>query len=75
MKTDEQQVVRAMCRIRRQRGEVAGDSDNGLHELFLEFDEAVWKGEAAIPLMSGKYLSVVLLEMLLEQWEWLSNID
>ncbi|EFU9520633.1 hypothetical protein [Escherichia coli] len=50
-------------------GEVAGD------ELFLEFDEAVWKGEAAIPLMSGKYLSVVLLEMLIEQWEWLSNID
>ncbi|EEV7801395.1 hypothetical protein KUR91_004791 [Escherichia coli] len=25
---------------------------NGLHELFLEFDEAVWKGEEAIPLMS-----------------------
>ncbi len=27
MKTDEQQVVRAMCRIRHQRVEVAGDSD------------------------------------------------
>ncbi len=82
VKTEEQQAVLAMHKIRQQMVKYRTAQINGLHGLLLEFGETVRKGRTALDkampfvlLRLEKRLPAALVEMLREQWERLSRFD
>ncbi|BEN88219.1 MAG: IS110 family transposase [Serratia marcescens] len=82
VKTEEQQAIMALHKLRRQLVKFRTAQTNAIHGLLLEFGETIRKGRAALDAnlpgvleRMSKKLPQALIEMLRDQWHRLSDLD